>query len=145
MTDRSPPPSIRGSSPGSARSSRPAAWRARRRVPTDAQDVPAQAEDDGLHRRPAGGLLHRKHAKARSRRASLASGVPVFKRIDTCAAEFEAQTPTCIPTYEAPAMGDVECEARPSDRKKVVILGGGPNRIGQGSSSTIAAAMPVSR
>jgi len=56
----------------------------------------------------------------------------VFKRIDTCAAEFEAQTPYMYSTYEAPAMGDVECEARPSNRNKVVILGGGPNRIGQG-------------
>ncbi|MEM9475066.1 MAG: carbamoyl-phosphate synthase large subunit [Pseudomonadota bacterium] len=56
----------------------------------------------------------------------------VFKRIDTCAAEFEAQTPYMYSTYEHPVMGDVECEARPSDRKKVVILGGGPNRIGQG-------------
>lgn len=56
----------------------------------------------------------------------------VFKRIDTCAAEFEAQTPYMYSTYEAPAFGDVECEARPSDKKKVVILGGGPNRIGQG-------------
>ncbi|MEX3016386.1 carbamoyl-phosphate synthase large subunit [Gymnodinialimonas hymeniacidonis] len=55
-----------------------------------------------------------------------------FKRIDTCAAEFEAQTPYMYSTYEAPAMGEAECEARPSDRKKVVILGGGPNRIGQG-------------
>ena len=56
----------------------------------------------------------------------------VFKRIDTCAAEFEAQTPYMYSTYEAPAFDEVECEARPSDRKKVVILGGGPNRIGQG-------------
>ncbi len=55
-----------------------------------------------------------------------------FKRIDTCAAEFEAQTPYMYSTYEAPMMGEVECEARPTDRKKVVILGGGPNRIGQG-------------
>ncbi len=67
------------------------------------------------------------------RRARHAAGVTaVFKRIDTCAAEFEAQTPYMYSTYEAPMMGDVECEARPSDRKKVVILGGGPNRIGQG-------------
>ena len=58
--------------------------------------------------------------------------VACFKRIDTCAAEFEAQTPYMYSTYEAPMMGEVECEARPSDRKKVVILGGGPNRIGQG-------------
>ena len=67
------------------------------------------------------------------RRARHAKGVTaVFKRIDTCAAEFEAQTPYMYSTYETPMMGDVECEARPSDRKKVVILGGGPNRIGQG-------------
>jgi carbamoyl-phosphate synthase large subunit len=57
---------------------------------------------------------------------------PVFKRIDTCAAEFEAKTPYMYSTYEAPAFGDPECEALPSERKKVVILGGGPNRIGQG-------------
>ncbi|MEL6994999.1 MAG: carbamoyl-phosphate synthase large subunit [Pseudomonadota bacterium] len=67
------------------------------------------------------------------RRARRNAGViAVFKRIDTCGAEFEAQTPYMYSTYEAPMMGDVECEARPSDRNKVVILGGGPNRIGQG-------------
>ena len=67
------------------------------------------------------------------RRTRLSAGVrAVFKRIDTCAAEFEAQTPYMYSTYEAPVMGEAECEARPSDRKKVVILGGGPNRIGQG-------------
>jgi len=67
------------------------------------------------------------------RRARQNLGVnAVFKRIDTCAAEFEAQTPYMYSTYETPVMGDVECESRPSDRKKVVILGGGPNRIGQG-------------
>jgi carbamoyl-phosphate synthase large subunit len=67
------------------------------------------------------------------RRARVNLGVhAVFKRIDTCAAEFEAQTPYMYSTYEMPMMGEVECEARPSDRKKVVILGGGPNRIGQG-------------
>ena len=57
---------------------------------------------------------------------------PVFKRIDSCAAEFEAVTPYMYSTYEAPTFGAPECEAAPSDRKKVVILGGGPNRIGQG-------------
>ena len=46
--------------------------------------------------------------------------------------EFEAQTPYMYSTYEAPMMGNVECEAEPSNRKKIVILGGGPNRIGQG-------------
>ncbi len=67
------------------------------------------------------------------RRARQNLGVTaVFKRIDTCAAEFEAQTPYMYSTYEEPMMGEVEDESRPSDRKKVVILGGGPNRIGQG-------------
>ncbi len=57
---------------------------------------------------------------------------PVFKRIDTCAAEFEAKTPYMYSTYEAPSFGAPEDESQPSDRRKVVILGGGPNRIGQG-------------
>ncbi len=57
---------------------------------------------------------------------------PVFKRIDSCAAEFEAITPYLYSTYEAPLFGEPECEAAPSDRRKIVILGGGPNRIGQG-------------
>ena len=57
---------------------------------------------------------------------------PVFKRIDTCAAEFAAPTAYMYSTYEAPSFGEPECEAAPSDREKVVILGGGPNRIGQG-------------
>jgi len=57
---------------------------------------------------------------------------PVFKRIDTVAAEFEARTPYMYSTYEAPSFGAPEDESQPSDRRKVVILGGGPNRIGQG-------------
>jgi len=57
---------------------------------------------------------------------------PVFKRVDTCAAEFAASTAYMYSTYEAPFGGAVEDEARPSDRTKVIILGGGPNRIGQG-------------
>ncbi|HEY0014632.1 MAG TPA: carbamoyl-phosphate synthase large subunit [Allosphingosinicella sp.] len=57
---------------------------------------------------------------------------PVFKRIDTVAAEFEAKTPYMYSTYEAPSFGEPEDESNPSDRRKVVILGGGPNRIGQG-------------
>jgi len=57
---------------------------------------------------------------------------PVFKRIDTCAAEFLSQTPYMYSTYEATGGGEGECEADPSAREKVVILGGGPNRIGQG-------------
>ena len=51
---------------------------------------------------------------------------PVFKRVDSCAAEFDATTAYMYSTYE------VECEARPTDRRKIIVLGGGPNRIGQG-------------
>jgi carbamoyl-phosphate synthase large subunit len=57
---------------------------------------------------------------------------PVFKRIDTCAAEFASPTAYMYSTYAAPFAGAPVCEAQPSERKKVVILGGGPNRIGQG-------------
>ena len=57
---------------------------------------------------------------------------PVFKRIDTCAAEFASPTAYMYSTYEPPFAGAVANEAAPSDRRKVVILGGGPNRIGQG-------------
>jgi carbamoyl-phosphate synthase large subunit len=57
---------------------------------------------------------------------SMAGVKPVYKRVDTCAAEFEAHTPYLYSTYED------ECEAQPSSRRKVIILGGGPNRIGQG-------------
>ncbi len=57
---------------------------------------------------------------------------PVYKRIDTCAAEFDALTPYMYSTYEAPAFGAPQDECRPTEATKVVILGGGPNRIGQG-------------
>jgi len=95
--------------------------------------------EEGLRRLKAMGFTDARlaHLTGRDedqvRRARERLGVTaVFKRIDTCAAEFEAQTPYMYSTYETPAMGEAECEARPSDRKKVVILGGGPNRIGQG-------------
>jgi carbamoyl-phosphate synthase large subunit len=65
----------------------------------------------------------------RSRR-NKAGVLPVYKRIDTCAAEFSSETAYMYSTYEITA--DAECEADPSDRQKIVILGGGPNRIGQG-------------
>ena len=57
---------------------------------------------------------------------------PVFKRIDTCAAEFESHTPYLYSCYEGDGERPAECEAEPTDRRKVIILGGGPNRIGQG-------------
>jgi len=97
------------------------------------------ATEAGLRRLKMMGFTDARLAKltgrdeAEVRRARQRLGVTaVFKRIDTCGAEFEAQTPYMYSTYEAPAMGEVECEARPSAARKVVILGGGPNRIGQG-------------
>ncbi len=57
--------------------------------------------------------------------------VPVYKRIDTCAAEFASATPYMYSTYEG-GYGTPLCESDPTDRQKIVILGGGPNRIGQG-------------
>ncbi|MBI5164910.1 MAG: carbamoyl-phosphate synthase large subunit, partial [Magnetospirillum sp.] len=57
---------------------------------------------------------------------------PVFKRIDTCAAEFPSSTAYMYSCYEGDGITPAECESAPSDRDKVVILGGGPNRIGQG-------------
>ena len=66
-----------------------------------------------------------------SRRRSL--GIrPVYKRIDTCAAEFESHTPYLYSCYEGDGEHPAECEAEPTDRRKIIILGGGPNRIGQG-------------
>ena len=77
-------------------------------------------------------LTGQSEAAVRAARRSL--GVrPVFKRIDTCAGEFRADTPYMYSTYETGALGQVpDCESDPSDRRKAVILGGGPNRIGQG-------------
>ncbi|WP_150286399.1 carbamoyl-phosphate synthase large subunit [Rhabdaerophilum calidifontis] len=70
-------------------------------------------------------------AGVRARRHAL--GIrPVYKRIDTCAAEFASPTAYMYSTYAPPFAGQPADEARPSDRRKVVILGGGPNRIGQG-------------
>ena len=56
---------------------------------------------------------------------------PVFKRIDTCAAEFSANTPYMYSCYEGDGLNLAECEADPTDKNKVIILGGGPNRIGR--------------
>ena len=57
---------------------------------------------------------------------------PVFKRIDSCAAEFYARTPYMYSCYEGDGLNPAECESEPSDANKIIILGGGPNRIGQG-------------
>jgi carbamoyl-phosphate synthase large subunit len=72
-----------------------------------------------------GTLTQRDEAAVRSRRRKLGLH-PVYKRVDTCAAEFGTSTAYLYSTYEE------ECEANPSSRRKIMILGGGPNRIGQG-------------
>jgi carbamoyl-phosphate synthase large subunit len=77
-------------------------------------------------------LTHTTEAEVREQRRGL--GVrPVYKRIDTCAGEFRAETPYMYSTYESGSLGQIpDCESEPSDRRKAIILGGGPNRIGQG-------------
>jgi carbamoyl-phosphate synthase large subunit len=70
-------------------------------------------------------------AEVAARRATLAVR-PVYKRIDTCAGEFASKTPYMYSAYEGDGLTPAECEADVSDRRKVIILGGGPNRIGQG-------------
>jgi len=83
------------------------------------------AKQAGFSDRRIADLWNQREADVRALRTEL--GIhPVFKRVDTCAAEFEAYTPYLYSTYED------ECEAEPTDRKKIMILGGGPNRIGQG-------------
>ncbi len=76
--------------------------------------------------------LIRKDAKDVAKHRAELSVHPIFKRIDTCAAEFSSPTAYMYSTYETPFAGVEACEADVSERKKVVILGGGPNRIGQG-------------
>ena len=87
----------------------------------------------GFSDKRLGKLVGKSEAEIRALRHGL--GVrPVYKRIDTCAAEFAAKTPYLYSTYEQPVFGadEAECEALPSMRNKAIILGGGPNRIGQG-------------
>ena len=90
-----------------------------------------EAKERGFSDERMGLLLGVEPSAIRRRRMGGEGGATVgrtvtYKRVDTCAAEFEAHTPYLYSTYGS------ECEARPSGRKKVVILGGGPNRIGQG-------------
>ncbi|MBF0281527.1 MAG: carbamoyl-phosphate synthase large subunit [Zetaproteobacteria bacterium] len=83
------------------------------------------AKREGISDERLAMLLDCNELQVRDARQSL-NVRPVFKRVDTCAAEFEANTPYLYSTYEE------ECEARPESRKKIMVLGGGPNRIGQG-------------
>tara|TARA_B100001057_G_scaffold490206_1_gene577999 strand:- start:446 stop:2524 length:2079 start_codon:yes stop_codon:yes gene_type:complete len=66
------------------------------------------------------------------RKRSALKVVPVYKKVDTCAAEFKSFTPYMYSTYQRSFSINSECESEPSNRKKIIILGGGPNRIGQG-------------
>jgi carbamoyl-phosphate synthase large subunit len=90
----------------------------------DAQTL-RKLKQKGFSDRRLAKLLHTTEQSFRSRRHAL--GIrPVYKRVDTCAAEFETRTAYMYSTYEE------ECESEPTDKKKIMVLGGGPNRIGQG-------------
>ncbi len=96
------------------------------------------AKEYGFSDRRIAQLAGKTEADIRNLRKEL--GIrPVYKLVDTCAAEFEAYTPYMYSTYEKPfykvsskELSRIECESNPTDRKKIVILGSGPNRIGQG-------------
>ncbi|MBV8406038.1 MAG: carbamoyl-phosphate synthase large subunit [Alphaproteobacteria bacterium] len=109
------------------------------RIETTIRDSGLPAEAKGLIDLKKKGFSDERLAELTGRSASevarhrRALGVrPVFKRIDTCAAEFASRTPYLYSAYEGDGLRPAECEAEPSDRRKVIILGGGPNRIGQG-------------
>jgi carbamoyl-phosphate synthase large subunit len=95
-----------------------------KRLP-ELREVLREAKEYGFSDRMIARLWGTTEEDIRSVRVSL-NIIPVFKRVDTCAAEFVAYTPYLYSTYEE------ECEAEPTDRRKIMILGGGPNRIGQG-------------
>src|SRR5437016_6735542 len=84
-----------------------------------------QLKRKGFSDRRLAHLLKTTETEVRTRRHAMGLR-PVFKRVDTCAAEFATKTAYMYSTYED------ECEAAPTDRKKIIVLGGGPNRIGQG-------------
>jgi carbamoyl-phosphate synthase large subunit len=106
------------------------AWVRANGIPKDAETF-RMLKAMGFCDKRLGHLTDRDGLNVRDARHAL--GVfPVYKRIDTCAAEFEAKTPYMYSTYETASFGEPECEAGVSSSKKVIILGGGPNRIGQG-------------
>ncbi|MGN7153040.1 carbamoyl-phosphate synthase large subunit [Brevundimonas diminuta] len=100
-------------------------------LPTDATDF-RKLKAKGFSDARLGVLTGKTEGEVRKARRAL-DVRPVFKRIDTCAAEFASATAYMYSTYETGALGQIPaCGAEVSDRKKAVILGGGPNRIGQG-------------
>ncbi|MFY0399387.1 MULTISPECIES: carbamoyl-phosphate synthase large subunit [Brevundimonas] len=100
-------------------------------LPTDATNF-RKLKAKGFSDARLGALTGKTEGEVRKARRAL-DVRPVFKRIDTCAAEFASATAYMYSTYETGALGQVPaCEAEVSDRRKAVILGGGPNRIGQG-------------
>jgi len=101
-------------------------------LPADAQNF-RMLKSKGFSDARLAQLAGKAEAEVSAQRQGL--GVrPVYKRIDTCAAEFESRTPYMYSTYESPAVstGAPDCESAPTNARKIVILGGGPNRIGQG-------------
>ncbi|MFN4015782.1 MAG: carbamoyl-phosphate synthase large subunit [Reyranella sp.] len=99
-------------------------------LPTDAKAF-LDLKKKGFSDERLGELTEQSAMDVAKRRRAL--GVrPVFKRIDTCAAEFESRTPYLYSCYEGDGVRPAECESQPTDRRKIIILGGGPNRIGQG-------------
>ena len=100
-------------------------------LPTDADELRA-LKAMGFSDARLAELTHQTETEFRNHRRNLGVA-PVYKRIDSCAGEFRAPTPYMYSTYEAPFFdGKTADESLPTDRRKVVILGGGPNRIGQG-------------
>ncbi|MBI5643836.1 MAG: carbamoyl-phosphate synthase large subunit [Deltaproteobacteria bacterium] len=103
-----------------------------------APEVLRKAKENGFSNRMLASLTGKTEGEIRLS-AKEAGIEPVFKTVDTCAAEFEAYTPYLYSTYERPyyqvsgsGIQKAACEAAPTDKKKVMILGSGPNRIGQG-------------
>ncbi len=99
-------------------------------LPKDARTMRA-IKAMGFSDKRIGQLLNTPEDSVKSARVAL-NVRPVFKRIDTCAAEFAAPTAYMYSTYEMPFAGVPADECRPTDKQKIIILGGGPNRIGQG-------------
>ena len=112
----------------------------RKSAETTSIDLLRKAKEYGFSDRRLAELMKTDEVTFREYRIN--NGIkPVYKMVDTCAAEFKAYTPYLYSTYEKPfyslgtgksEIGKVECEANPTDKKKIIILGSGPNRIGQG-------------